>query len=250
MIESADNLRMPSIAILSGGLATRLKPITTTLPKSMVLVAGEPFVAHQLRMLARQGFRTAVLLCGFLGEQIQDYVGNGRRFGIEVSYSFDGDVLRGTGGAIRRALPLLGSQFMVVYGDSWCPTNYRSIWEFFRASGKQGLMTVFENNNQWDKSNVVFNEGRIIEYDKSSRNPSMRHIDYGVGAYTSSVFEPWNSEAVFDLSTVQRQLLDSGNLAGFLVHERFYEIGSPSGLQETDKMISSNLLNSETASET
>lgn len=228
---------MPPMAILSGGLATRLRPITETIPKSMVLVAGEPFVVHQLRMLAGQGFKKVVLLCGFLGEQIQSCIGDGSQFGLEVSYSFDGDVLRGTGGAVKKALPLLGSKFMLIYGDSWCPTNYRTIWEFFAESRMLGLMTVFENNNQWDTSNVQFEEGRIINYDKTARTAAMRYIDYGVGTYRSTAFDSWGNDEAFDLSSVQRRLLQSNQLVGFPVTERFYEIGSPTGLQEADAMM-------------
>ena len=236
-------MQMPTIAVLSGGLATRLRPITTRMPKSMVLVAGEPFVGHQLRMLALEGFRKAVLLCGFLGEEIQEYVGDGSQFGIEVRYSFDGETLRGTGGAIRKALPPLGDRFMVIYGDSWCPTRHRPIWEFYVTSGTQGLMTVFENNGQWDSSNVIFEEGRILQYDKTAKNPAMRFIDYGIGAFDCRVFEAWEDTAVFDLSAVQRNLLEQNQLAGHLVHERFYEIGSHSGLRETDDYIRAVMLN-------
>jgi NDP-sugar pyrophosphorylase family protein len=234
---SAPANNLPTIGVLSGGLATRLRPITETVPKSMVLVGGEPFVAHQLRMLAGQGFQQAVLLCGFLGEQIEAFVGDGARFGLEVRYSFDGEVLRGTGGAIRKALPVLGERFMVIYGDSWCPTQYRPIWEAFVASGKPGLMTVFENNNRWDKSNVEFENGAILRYDKRESTPAMRFIDYGIGAFAASVFAAREKDAVFDLATVQLGLVGRGQLAGFQVHERFYEIGSHAGLQETDTLM-------------
>ncbi len=228
---------MPTIGILAGGLATRLRPISTTMPKSMVEVAGEPFIGHQLRMLAHEGFENVVLLCGHLGEQIEQYVGNGRRYGVNVRYSYDGPALKGTGGAIRKALPLLGARFMTIYGDSWCPTRYRPIWEFFVNSGKLGLMTVFENDNQWDKSNVDFNNGIVVRYDKREATSTMRFIDYGVGGFTSSTFEAWNEDAAFDLATVQLDLVRNGQLAGFEVRERFYEIGSPAGLRETDAML-------------
>ena len=237
MSAPANSLRMPAMAVLSGGLATRLRPITETIPKSMVRVGGEPFVGHQLRLLAREGFDRVVLLCGFLGNQIQEYVGDGRRYGLDVQYSFDGDMLRGTGGAIRKALPLLGDRFMVMYGDSWCPTRYRSIWDFFSTCGKRGLMTVFENNHQWDKSNVEFANGTILRYDKQMVTPAMRFIDYGIGAFQPSVFEAWDENAIFDLAKVQHGLVDQGQLAGFRVYERFYEIGSPAGLQETDALM-------------
>jgi NDP-sugar pyrophosphorylase family protein len=239
MIEQANNQAMPAIALLSGGLATRLRPITMTIPKSMVRVAGEPFVSHQIRMLVREGFRDIVLLCGFLGEQLEEFVGNGAEFGCRVRYSFDGDTLRGTGGALRKALPLLGSEFMVIYGDSYCPTNYRRIYEAFVHSRKLGLMTVFHNQNRWDKSNVEFEANRIVHYDKRNPTPSMQYIDYGISAFRAEAFASWSEDSVFDLSVVQENLVASGELAGLEVAERFYEIGSHAGLQETEELLSS-----------
>lgn len=231
------SISLPPIAILSGGLATRLRPITETIPKSMVKVGDEPFVAHQLRMLSRQGFRKAVLLCGFLGEQIEAFVGDGSRFGIEVQYSYDGKDLKGTGGAIRKALPLLEEAFMVIYGDSWCPIDYLPPWQWFLQSGKDGLMTVFQNKGLWDSSNVEFSGGEILVYDKFSRNDRMQYIDYGVGAFRASVFSDYPDGSTFDLATVQMDLLKKKQLAGFEVKERFFEIGSHAGLKETDELM-------------
>jgi len=225
------------MALLAGGLATRLRPVTSKTPKSLLQVAGEPFVAHQLRLLVDEGFRSIVMLCGFLGEQIEQFVGDGEKFGCSVSYSFDGGVLRGTGGALRRALPLLGEEFMVMYGDSYCPTHYRRIYDAFIGSGKLGLMTVFENENRWDKSNVEFRDRTIVAYDKKLMTPAMTFIDYGIGAFKAAAFEEWEEDSIFDLSTVQTQLLSRGQLAGLEVFERFYEIGSPDGLEETDKLL-------------
>ena len=228
---------MPTLAILAGGLATRLRPLTTSIPKSLLPVAGEPFVAHQLRLLVREGIQDVVMLCGFLGEQVAEFVGDGSRFGCRVRYVFDGDTLRGTGGALRNALPELGEQFMVLYGDSYCPTNYRRIYEAFAASGKLGLMTVFENGDLWDRSNVEFRDSQIIQYNKKNTTPAMKHIDYGIGVFKAAAFLPWNASDVFDLSIVQMQLLAASQLAGLEVYERFYEIGSHAGLEETGELL-------------
>jgi NDP-sugar pyrophosphorylase family protein len=232
-----NNGAMPPIAILAGGLATRLRPITSTIPKSLIQVAGEPFIAHQLRLLVREGFSEVVLLCGFLGEQIREFVGDGESFGCRVRYSFDGHVLRGTGGALRRAIPMLGEEFMVMYGDSYCPTQYRRVYEAFIESTRLGLMTVFENKDQWDKSNVEFELGEIVNYSKSHSTPNMHFIDYGIGAFKAEAFSEWGEEEIFDLSTVQTKLLAHRQLAGLQVYERFYEIGSHAGLDETDKLL-------------
>src|SRR4051794_4872944 len=143
------NLSDLPVAILAGGLATRLRPLTETIPKSLVEVAGEPFLAHQLRLLHSHGIRRATLCVGYLGEMVREFAGDGARFGMEVTYSFDGPELRGTAGAVRQALPLLGPAFFVLYGDSYLPCDYAAVERAFLESGKLGLMTVFRNEGQW-----------------------------------------------------------------------------------------------------
>jgi NDP-sugar pyrophosphorylase family protein len=233
----------PALALLAGGLATRLRPVTETVPKSMLAVAGEPFLAHQLRLLARQDVRDVVLCCGYLGEQIENFVGDGSRFGCRVRYSYDGPALLGTGGAIRKALPLLGPDFWVMYGDSYLTAPFSPVLKAFRDSRKLALMTVFANDNRWDRSNVEFNRGAIVRYDKQADGQSpdgfrMKHIDYGLGLFSAQVFERWTEARTFDLSQVQRHLVEQGEMAGYEVRERFYEIGSVTGLAETDALLS------------
>jgi histidinol-phosphate phosphatase family protein len=167
---------LPPVAILAGGLATRLRPLTETIPKSLVPVNGRPFIEHQLELLRACGIRRAVLCAGFLGDQIVDYVGNGARFGIEVQYSSEGERLLGTGGAIQQALPLLGERFFVLYGDSYLRCDYGAIFEAFCRSSRQALMTVFRNDDQWDMSNVEYSGGCIRAYSKRERTPQMHYI--------------------------------------------------------------------------
>jgi NDP-sugar pyrophosphorylase family protein len=222
------------VAILAGGTATRLRPITETIPKALLNVAGEPFLAHQLRLVRAQGFRDVVLCVGYRGEMIQDAIGAGDRFGLRVEYSFDGERLLGTGGALRRALPHLGEQFLVLYGDSYLPTDYAAIVGAFIASGKHALMTVFRNEGRWDTSNVWFDAGEIRSYEKVNRTAEMRYIDYGLGILRSDALRAWPADEAFDLAEVYKQLLAARQLAGYEVTERFYEIGSPAGLTELD----------------
>jgi len=235
--EPAKSRSLPSLALLAGGLATRLRPVTTTIPKSMLRVGGEPFVAHQLRLLRDQGIRHVVLCVGHLGEQIRDFVEDGAAFGLSVQYSFDGPVLKGTGGAIRQALPLLGSHFFVMYGDSYLPTSFARVYEQFAASEALGLMTVFRNENRWDKSNVEFSEDRIVRYDKSNPDPTMDYIDYGLGILSSVAFDGWESKDAFDLARVYESLVARGQLAGYEAKDRFFEIGSHEGLAEADTTL-------------
>ncbi|HTV41008.1 MAG TPA: nucleotidyltransferase family protein [Candidatus Sulfotelmatobacter sp.] len=231
------------VAILAGGLATRLRPITEKIPKSLVPVAGRPFLAHQIEFLRSRGIRRVVLCVGHLGEMIQQEFGGGEAFGIKLDYSFDspgkseaaaGPKLLGTGGAIKRALPLLGKEFFILYGDSYLPIDYAPITEFFHHSGKPGLMTVFRNDGKFDASNVVFAGGEIKVYDKKNKSPEMQYIDYGLSLFKASVFDAYAPDQPFDLADVMGKLVRERQLAGFEVAERFYEIGSHAGLAELE----------------
>ncbi len=224
------------VAILAGGLATRLRPITEKIPKSLVPIAGRPFLAHQLEMLHARGLRHAVLCIGFLGEMIQREFGD-EACGIKLEYSFDGEKLLGTGGAIKRALSKLGEEFFVLYGDSYLPVQYAPVAEFFHRSGKPGLMTVYRNEGKYDASNVVFHGGEIVVYDKKAKLPEMRHIDYGLSLFKSSVFAAYPADEKFDLAEVMGRLVREKQLAGYEVPERFYEMGSPAGLAELEGML-------------
>ena len=229
---------MLPVAILAGGLAKRLRPITETIPKALVEVAGEPFIFHQLEYLHHQGVQKVVLCIGYLGEMIQSVVGDGARYGLDVTYSLDGPVLLGTGGALRQALPLLGENFFVLYGDSFLPIEFAPIEQAYFDSGKTALMTVLKNGDQWDKSNVIYTDGELLEYNKKNPKPSMAYIDYGLGVISSRVLQTRAVDEVFDLAEIYHELSMQGQLAGYEVHERFYEIGSHSGLHEAEKYFS------------
>ncbi|HEV2327166.1 MAG TPA: nucleotidyltransferase family protein [Verrucomicrobiae bacterium] len=230
------------VAILAGGLATRLRPITEKIPKSLVPVAGKSFLAHQLELLHSRGIRRAVLCIGYLGEMIQHEFGDGRSFGIKLDYSFDGPNLLGTGGAIKQALPLLADKFFVLYGDSYLPVDYSPIAEFFHRSGKPGLMTVYRNEGKFDASNVVFADGEVKIYDKKLKLPEMHYIDYGLSLFKAGVFDAYAPDQVFDLAEVMAKLVREKQLAGFQVTERFYEIGSHAGLAELESLLQSHAL--------
>jgi NDP-sugar pyrophosphorylase family protein len=228
---------MPTLALLAGGLATRMRPATESVAKSMLRVAGSPFIGHQLRMLSRQGITQVVICCGHLEEQIRSYVGYGDEFGCTITYSGDGEQPLGTGGALRNALPLLGERFLIMYGDSYLPVEIGPVWRSFLLSGKQGLMTVYRNGNKWDTSNVEFAGGAIRNYSKAQPTPAMHHIDYGLNCMRAEALSACPGGSRFDLAQVQQMLLAQGQLAGFEVCERFYEIGSPTGFAETDTLL-------------
>ena len=227
------------VAILAGGLATRLRPITEKIPKLLIEVAGEPFFSHQIRLLKAAGLTRLVLCVGYLGEKIAEAYGDGARHGVRIDYSFDGPKLLGTGGALIRALPLLGGAFYTLYGDSYLPIDYRAVGRHFLESGRLGLMTVYENHERYDSSNVWFEGGRILRYDKRSKVPQMHHIDYGLGVFRAAAFDGFPRDQAVDLAAVQQALVSRGELVGYEIPERFYEIGSPAGLAELDQLLKS-----------
>jgi N-acetyl-alpha-D-muramate 1-phosphate uridylyltransferase len=227
-----------SVAILAGGLATRLGALARDSPKCLLEVAGRPFIHHQLALLRDHGFARAVLCIGNLGERVVEMVGDGSSFGLEIVYSFDGPELKGTAGALKRALPLLSSPFFVLYGDSYLDCDYEAIQKAYESAGKRSLMSVFRNDDQWDASNVEFHDGKIFAYDKCHRSDRMRHIDYGLGIFDHRGIEAVPDIGSADLALVYQRLLGLGELAGYEVSQRFYEIGSVAGLEETREHLS------------
>lgn len=225
---------MYPVAILAGGIATRMRPRTDHAPKALLDVAGKPFIAHQLALLRGQGITDVVLCVGHLADQIEAVVTDGAAWNLRVRYSTDGPVLLGTGGALRRALPLLGERFYVMYGDSYLPCDFTAVAMAFDASGRRGLMTVFHNENALGASNIQFEQGRIVRYDKTSRVPEMRYIDYGLGVLTPAPLLRYPADVPLDLTRVYQDLIADGELAGVEMPDRFFEIGSPEGLRDTE----------------
>ena len=197
---------MLPVAILAGGLATRLRPITEKIPKALVEVAGKPFVFHQLDWLQRQKVDRVVLCVGYLSEMIREQVGSGERWGIEVKYSLDGEKLLGTGGALKKAMPLLGKEFFVFYGDSFLPIDFLPVQEAFRASGRPALMTFLRNQGRWDRSNVEASDGNLIAYNKREPTSDMEHIDYGLGVFSEWAFLASEANDSFDLADLYQAL--------------------------------------------
>jgi NDP-sugar pyrophosphorylase family protein len=233
---------MLPVAILAGGLATRLRPMTDRIPKSLVSIAGRPFIFHQLELLKSQGIDRVVLCVGHLGDQVKSAVGDGRAFGLAIDYSFDGGELLGTGGALKRALSLLGDKFFVLHGDSYLPCSFAPIQSAYEAAQRPALMTVLRNDNHWDKSNVLYRNGESIIYDKKSPRIDMSHIDFGLYVLSSDVFLPYGEFRVIDLADICQELSKNGQLAAVEVSERFYEIGSPQGIRDTEEFLSRQLV--------
>jgi NDP-sugar pyrophosphorylase family protein len=225
------------VAILAGGLATRLRPMTETIPKSMVMVQGKPFLAYQLDYLKKDGIRDIVLCVGHLKEQIETYFGDGSRFGVRIQYSKEEGPLLGTAGALRNAIDLLDDTFFVMYGDSYLFLDFNEIWKFFHQYTKSGLMVVYKNDNRYDRSNVSIEGNYVEKYSKTEQTPDMVYIDYGVSILRKKVLDFIPENEYHSLVTLFLSLIVQKELLAFPVKQRFYEIGSKEGLAEFQDYI-------------
>lgn len=224
---------MLPVCVLAGGLATRMLPLTKKIPKSLLPVNGKPFIDLQLTELQCQGVSQVVLCLGHLGELVEQHTRK-QSYQLRLFYSYDGEAPLGTGGAVKKAIPLLGEHFFVLYGDSWLNIDYREVQNNWQLSGKKTMMTFFRNNDLWDKSNVDFMDGNV-RYSKNCPTSEMRYIDYGLGILSAACFDGFSGK--FDLAEVYEQLSDKGELFGYEAKNRFYEIGSMSGLVELENYL-------------
>ncbi len=227
--------QLAPVCILAGGRGTRLGELARHTPKPLLPVAGQPFLFHQLRLLRRHGARRVVLCVGYLADQIEDAIGDGRQFDLEVCCVADEPHVSGTAAAIRGALALLGDEFLTLYGDTYLRVDYGAVLAAFRSTPLPALMTVLRNENRWDPSNAVFRGGRVERYDKRHPTPDMAWIDYGLGVFSPAGLALAGDES--DLSGVYEDLARRGKLAGFEARERFYDIGTPAALRETDAFL-------------
>lgn len=225
------------VAILAGGLATRLKPLTNRLPKSLVAVWGRPFLAYQLDFIKSNGIRDVVLCVGYQGESIERHFGDGTKLGLNISYSYENERLLGTAGALKNAEPLLEDNFFVMYGDSYLFLNLASVWAYFNGFSRLGLMVVYQNYNRYDRSNVAVDGNLVKQYSKQNRTRDMVYIDYGVSLLKKRALELVPADHVYSLEALFQQLIQERELLAYEANMRFYEIGSLQGLGEFRELV-------------
>jgi NDP-sugar pyrophosphorylase family protein len=227
------------MVILAGGLGTRLRPVTSQVPKALIPIHGKPFLQYQIDLLRRSGIRDVVLCVGHLREQVMDYFGDGRWLGVRIRYSEEKDHLLGTAGAIKNAEPLLGDDFFLMYGDSYLMIDYREIMRYFRRFDRLGLMVVWKNVDRFEPSNVMVEGNLVTAYNKDQKSPHMVYINYGLSVLRKEALvfipggRPFSQEEFYQI------LIDQGELLAFEVEQRFYEIGSPRGLEEFGMLMAS-----------
>ena len=227
--------------ILAGGLAKRIRPLTTNVPKCLIKINGIPFIDYQLKYLSKQGIKDVILCLGYLGDQVIDYLKNSSKYGININFVKDGKSLLGTGGTIHNAHKFLEDHFMIIYGDSFLPINIKLVLKKVKKSNKSSLMVIIKNQNKWDKSNVIFNGKKIIEYNKNDFSLNMKYIDYGLSILCKKNFLKFCKKMpkFFDLSLYLEELSKQNDLDYFLTKRRFYEIGSMSGILDFEAYIGS-----------
>jgi len=224
-------MTMYHLVILCGGEAIRLQPISKRLPKSLFEINGKPFIDYQLEIASRQKFKSVVLCTGYLGDKIEEYLGN-NKFGLDIKYSNDGEELLGTGGAVKNAFWLLADNFFVMYGDSYLEFDYSIVQYVYSIKEKLALMTVYKNDDNFDKSNVEYRNNKIVQYDKDNNTHRMTHIDYGAGIFNKKAFDGFDDN--FSLQDVYRKMLKQDQLSSFVVKNRFYQIGTFNGIKELE----------------
>jgi N-acetyl-alpha-D-muramate 1-phosphate uridylyltransferase len=233
MVNTQDSLQA---VILAGGLGTRLRPITDETPKAMIPICGRPFLEYQLALLKSHGIRDIVLCIGYRGDMIQDYFGDGSRFGLSIHYGDDGAAPLGTAGALKNVESHLNEAFFVTYGDGYLRCEYGRAMEFFRRRGCLGLMMIYKNSGRYDRSNVVVRHGFVAAYDKTHTLPGMQFIDFGVALLNRTVLGRIRQSVPMDLQTLYNDLIAERQLLAYRAKQRFYEIGSPSGLIEFEAL--------------
>lgn len=225
------------IAILAGGLATRLQPLTEKIPKSMIMIEGKPFLQYQLEFLKNEGITDIVLCVGYLSKQIETYFGDGKQFGVNLKYSKEEERLLGTAGTLKNAEKLLEEDFFLMYGDSYLFLNLEEVFGHFKKFNKSALMVVYKNYDKIDKSNAVVENGMIKKYDKKHKTKDMVYIDYGVSILKREVLDMIPRDQVFSLEELFPELINKNEMLAFETQARFFEIGSYSGLEEFKKFV-------------
>lgn len=225
------------LVILAGGLATRLFPLTSKVPKSMLEINKRPFLEYQLELLKEYEIKDVLLCLGYKGELIKNHFGDGKKFGVNLSYSFDGEKLLGTAGALKKAYKLLNDNFLLMYGDSYLPYDYWKIEEAFKNSEKLSLMVVYKNQNRFDKSNILIADDLVNVYDKTLKGENLEYIDAGLSILKKEVLSLVPEDEPFDLQELYKTLISEEEMLAYEVKQRFYQIGSLEGLEEFKNLV-------------
>ena len=225
--------------ILAGGKGTRLRPLTTSLPKSMIPIAGKPFLDYEIKLLKRAGIVDFVICVGYKGELIRSHFGDGRSLGVKIRYSDDGDMLLGTAGSLKNAEALLADGFFITFGDAYPILDYDAAWKLFRSTGKLAMMVVLKNANVYGRSNTVVQNGQVTFYSKKESAPAMEYIEFGVTFMNKQALQMLTGDYPIDLEMLYRKIIGNNQMAALELKQRIYDIGSPEGLRDFSELVRS-----------
>jgi NDP-sugar pyrophosphorylase family protein len=220
------------MVIICGGLGTRLGHLTKYLPKSMIQIEGKPFLEYQIENLKKQSITDIVLCVGYQSEKIEEYFGNGIRFGVNIKYSFEKEKLLGQMGAVKNAEPLLQDTFFIMYGDSYLSVDLHKVQNFFMQHDKPALMVVYKNHDKYDRSNIIIQDNMVVGYGEKQRTRDMIYIDYGTSVFRKKVLDYTPKDTPYSTEQFFSDLIKKQELMAFESQERFYHIGNPEALEE------------------
>lgn len=218
------------MVILCGGLATRLGNLAKDIPKSMIKIKNKPFLEHQIENLKNHSIKDIVLCVGHLSDKIENYFGNGKKFGVNILYSYDKDKPLGPIGALKNAEPLLEDIFFIMYGDSYLNVDFQKIYSYFIKQNKLGLMAVYKNFNKYDKSNLIVKNNLVVAYGEKNRTQDMIYIDYGTSILRKKSLNSISKNTFYSTGQFFSELILNKQLIAFEIEERFYHIGNPDAL--------------------
>jgi N-acetyl-alpha-D-muramate 1-phosphate uridylyltransferase len=222
------------IVIMAGGLGTRLRPLTYDIPKPMIPIHGKPYLWYQLDYLKKYHLNHILILAGYLGQQIENYFGNGSELDIKIQYSFESEPM-GTGGGLKFAAPLLEDEFMVIYGDSFLPIDLSDLIKTYRFMKSTGLLVVYDNRfgDSNVKNNVAIDGNNLIlKYQKNTDDDSLNYVESGISVFNKSICEliPANKKTSLE-EEIFPKLIDNKKLKAYITTQRFYDIGTPDRLK-------------------
>ena len=224
------------IVILCGGLATRLGDLAKNTPKSMIQIKDKPFLEYQIENVKKHSITDIVLCVGHLSEQIEDYFGSGEKLGVNINYSYDKDKPLGPIGALKNAETLLQDPFFIMYGDSYIFVDFKKVYTYFSKQDKLALMTIYQNFDKFDSSNIITNHKLVTKYG-GEKTKETTYIDYGVSLLKKKILEDIPADTFYSTNDLFSKLVRQKELLAYEIKKRFYHIGTPEALEEFKKYV-------------
>lgn len=223
--------------IIAGGQGTRLRPLTNTIPKPMILFHGKPFLEYLIEQIKEQGCSRILLLLGYLPQAIQDYFGDGKRFGVEIDYSVT-DVANDTGRRMKLAESQMDPLFLFMYCDNYVPVYLPDMYEHFVASGAHAQLTIYSNKDHYSRDNVRVDElGMIVAYDKNRSLPNLQGVELGYAIMKKEILALLPDDNISFEARVYPELARRKKLSAYVTDHRYYSVSTPERLPITERFL-------------